>query len=133
MKSLSRLGALALLAVTLAGCSANSDQQRQLEMIASSRANMLSAELPMDVGPLSILRASAHGPIIEIMMVYNDDAKNAKPIQEVLRTSINTYCANKDIKNNLEVGVSYRIKMRNSRGQLMVDQMVTNDTCKKIN
>ncbi len=132
MKRLYRLGAFALLAAMLGGCSSSSEQQRQLEMIASSRANMLSAELPMDVGPLSILRANAHGPIIEIMMVYNDDAKNAKPIKSVLRTSINTYGSNKDIKNNLEVGVGYRIKMRNSRGQLMVDQLITNDTCSSI-
>ncbi len=132
MKRLYRLGALALMTTLLGACSSSSEQQRQLEMIASSRANMLSAELPMDVGPLSILRASSHGPIIEIMMVYNDDAKNAKPIQNVLRTSINTYCSNKDIKNNLEVGVGYRIKMRNSRGQLMVDQLITKDTCDSV-
>ncbi|MFB9133887.1 GspS/AspS pilotin family protein [Vibrio sp. AK197] len=133
MKRTYRFVALALGVLILSGCSANREQQRQLELIANSRANMLSSELPMDVGPLSILRANANGSVIEIMMVYNDDAQNAKPIQQVLRTSINTYCTNKDIKNNLEVGVSYRIKMRNSRGQLMIDQLITDDTCDAVN
>ncbi len=62
-------------------------------------------------------------------MVYNADEKNAKPIDQVLATSIKTFCSNKNIRTNLDVGLSYRIKMRNSRGQLMVDELITQDTC----
>ncbi|AIW19242.1 hypothetical protein TW78_06935 [Vibrio coralliilyticus] len=119
-----------LSAVLLAGCaSPEGDKQRELELLASNRASLLASELPMEAGPLSIMRATAKGTMIEIMMVYNQDARGAKPIQQVLRHSINSYCTNPDTKNNLDVGLSYRLKMRNSRGQLMVDEIVTQQTC----
>ncbi|MBJ7019137.1 type II secretion system pilot lipoprotein GspS-beta, partial [Vibrio cholerae] len=35
------------------------------------------------------------------------------------------------IRSNLDVGISYRIQMRNTRGQLMTDQLVTKQTCGK--
>lgn len=125
-----KIALAALSAVLLAGCaSPEGDKQRQLELLASNRASLLASELPMEAGPLSIMRASAKGPFIEIMMVYNQDAKGAKPIQQVLRQSINTYCTNTDTKSNLDVGLGYRLKMRNSRGQLMVDEIVTKQTC----
>ncbi|NRB66851.1 MAG: GspS/AspS pilotin family protein [Vibrio sp.] len=125
-----KIALAALSAVLLAGCaSPEGDKQRQLELLASNRASLLASELPMEAGPLSIMRASAKGPFIEIMMVYNQDAKGAKPIQQVLRQSINTYCTNPDTKSNLDVGLGYRLKMRNSRGKLMVDEIVTKQTC----
>ncbi|MDC5707556.1 GspS/AspS pilotin family protein [Vibrio europaeus] len=118
------------LVVLVAGCSsASSDKQKQLELLAQSRANLLATELPLESGPLSIMRASAKGSTIEIMMVYNDDAKGAKPATQVLNQSIRTYCTTPDTMNNLEVGISYRIKMRNSRGQLMADEFVTQQRC----
>ncbi len=83
----------------------------------------------MEVGPLSILRANSKGTMIEIMMVYNQDAPKAKPIQHVLKTSIQSYCSDEETKDNLDVGLTYRIKMRNTRGQLMVDQIVSKQTC----
>ncbi|NOH71277.1 hypothetical protein F0225_07995 [Vibrio pectenicida] len=120
---------LGILATTLiTGCS-SSGEQRQLEMLAHSRASVIAAELPMEVGPLSIMRASSKGTMIEIMMVYNQDAPSAKPIQQVIQTSIKSYCTDKETKNNLDVGLSYRIKMRNARGQLMVDEIVTKQIC----
>ncbi|MCG7488144.1 GspS/AspS pilotin family protein [Vibrio sp. Of14-4] len=120
------LGILA--ASIVAGCS-SSGEQRQLEMLAHSRASVIAAELPMEVGPLSILRANSKGTMIEIMMVYNQDAPKAKPIQHVLKTSIQSYCSDEETKDNLDVGLTYRIKMRNTRGQLMVDQIVSKQTC----
>jgi hypothetical protein len=63
------------------------------------------------------------------MMVYNADAPGAKPAATVLSNSINAYCTSADTKANLEVGLSYRIKMRNSRGQLIADEMVTLERC----
>lgn len=79
------------------------------------------------------MRANAKASTIEIMMVYNDDAKGAKPTAQVLRQSIQTYCTTPDTKNNLEVGISYRIKMRNSRGQLMADELITDQRCMSLN
>lgn len=118
------------LAIIVAGCSSGAaEQQRQLELLAKSRANLLSAELPLESGPLSIMRANAQGNTIEIMMVYNDDAQGAKPTAQVLKQSILTYCNAVDTKNNLEVGINYRIKMRNSRGQLVADELITEQRC----
>ncbi|WGW01593.1 GspS/AspS pilotin family protein [Vibrio sp. YMD68] len=121
------IGALASL--MLFGCSSNADQQRNLELLAQNRASVLSSELPLEYGPLSIMRARAKGTTIEIMMVYNDDAPGAKPTQQIMKMSVDSYCSDPDVKNNLEVGVSYRIQMRNSRGQLMIDQYIDNSTC----
>ncbi|MFC5077355.1 hypothetical protein VTH8203_01333 [Vibrio thalassae] len=114
----------------LAGCSStDADQQRQIEMLAQSRASVLSSGLPVEQGPLSIMKAAANKGTVEIMMIYNTDAKGAKPLDTVLRTSMNFYCTDREVKSNLEMGLSYRIKIRNSRGQLMVDQIVTKDYC----
>lgn len=124
-----RLAAVLLLVSALMGCASDGNQQRQLELLASNRASLLAAELPLEAGPLSIMRASAKGTTIEIMMVYNQEQQGAKPLQQVLNTSITRYCTNKDTKANLDAGLSYRIKMRNSRGQLMADQFVSQETC----
>lgn len=121
---------LGLMVMTLAGCSSNAEKQRNLELLAENRASVLSAELPLEAGPLSILRASASGTTIEIMMVYNTDARGAKPASQLLNQSINVYCTNPDTKANMEVGLSYRIKIRNTRGQLMIDELITSQRCK---
>ena len=118
-----------LLIAGLAGCASDGNQQRQLELLASNRASLLSTELPLEVGPLSIMRASSKGTTIEIMMVYNQDQRGAKPLKQVLNHSITRYCTDNDTKANLDAGLSYRIKMRNSRGQLMVDEFVSKGTC----
>lgn len=116
--------------IMIAGCSStSSEQQRQLTLLAANRANLIASELPLEAGPLSIMRASSNGSTVEIMMVYNADAPGAKPVAQVLNNSINTYCTNPDTKANLEVGLSYRIKMRNSRGQLITDEVVTLERC----
>lgn len=129
---LSKLAIVSVIALStmLAACSSpDAEKQRHLELLADNRASLLSSELPLEAGPLSIMRATAKGTTIEIMMVYNDEARGAKPTSQVLKQSIHTYCVNPDTKNNLEVGISYRIKMRNSRGQLMADELVTHDRC----
>lgn len=117
--------------LSLASC-ASSDteqQQRRLELIASNRASVLSSELPIEYGPLTIMQAKAVGSTIQISMVYNPDAKGAKPFQEIQKDTVNSYCVNPDIERNLKVGISYRVQMRNSRGQLVVDQMINQETC----
>ncbi|EGR2392840.1 hypothetical protein FLL80_04485 [Vibrio cholerae] len=116
----------------LVGCSSGSaEKQRNLELLAGNRASLLSTELPLEFGPLNILRATAKGSTVELMMVYNTDANNAKPTEQVLQSAVSSFCANKDIRSNLDVGISYRIQMRNTRGQLMADQLVTKDSCKQ--
>lgn len=119
-----------LLLSTLAGCASNSDQ-KHLELLASNRASVLSSELPLEAGPLSIMRANAKGTSIEIMMIYNQDQAGAKPIAQVMQQGVRYYCTNKDTTQNLEAGLSYRIKMRNTRGQLMYDEFITKDTCEQ--
>jgi hypothetical protein len=112
-----------------AGCSSNGDQQKYLEALASNRANVISAELPLEFGPLSVMRANSKGSTVEIMMIYNVDQKGAKPIDQVLKTSINSYCSDAITRANLDLGLTYRIKMRNTRGQLVVDQLISKETC----
>ncbi|KHA60533.1 hypothetical protein NL53_10715 [Vibrio variabilis] len=119
---------LAILAAMF-GCSSNAQQQRNLELLADNRAQLLSSELPLEVGPLSVMRASASGTTIELMMVYNQDQAGAKPTSAVLKHSINTYCTNPSIRGNLNAGLTYRIKIRNTRGQLMADELVSAQTC----
>lgn len=128
MKTSSLGLALTCLAV-LAGCSSTAERDKNLGLLASNRASILNAELPLEHGPLNIMRATASGSVVEMMMVYNTDHPGAKPADQVLENSITSFCNNDDIRDNLDVGVSYRIKMRNTRGQLMVDQMVTEDNC----
>lgn len=126
------LSSLVTSALLLVGCSSGSaEKQRQLELLADNRASLLSSELPIEFGPLHILRATAKSTTIELMMIYNTDAENAKPTEQVLKTAINSFCGNSAIRTNLDVGLSYRIQMRSNRGQLMADQLVTQQTCKK--
>ena len=121
---------IVIAAMIIVGCSSTSaEKERHLTLLAQNRANLLASELPLEAGPLSIMRASSKGSNVEIMMVYNADAPGAKPAATVLSNSINAYCTSADTKANLEVGLSYRIKMRNSRGQLIAGEMVTLERC----
>lgn len=121
---------LIALITALAGCASSNDQQQQLELLASNRASLLAAELPIEQGPLSIMRASSRGSTIEIMMIYNDDAPGTVTTQQLLKKTMLQYCFNENVRRNLDVGLSYRLKIRNSRGQLIVDQMVDASQCK---
>ncbi|WNJ97120.1 GspS/AspS pilotin family protein [Vibrio ruber] len=118
------------LSAVLIGCSSHSEQ-KQLELLASNRASILHAELPIKSGPLSIMRASSKGNVIEIMMIYNNDAPKAKSTQSLLAQSIKSYCTNAETLSNLQAGLAYRIKIRNTRGQLMIDQLIDQNACKK--
>ncbi len=120
-------GALAVLA--LAGCSSTGDKERQLELLASNRAGVLSSGLPTEHGPLRIMRATSNQNVVEIVMIYNESAKGAIPLQRLVNTSIHRYCTGKEVRSQLDMGLAYRLKIRNTRGQLMVDQLVTEETC----
>ncbi|MGI2783060.1 GspS/AspS pilotin family protein [Vibrio alginolyticus] len=116
----------------LAGCSSTDDNQRQLELMASNRAGVLSAGLPLEYGPLQIMRVSSNKNVVEMMMIYNDGALGAKPLNQVLNTSIYTYCSNPEVRKQIDKGLMYRIKVRNSRGQLMADELVSAQTCTQV-
>jgi hypothetical protein len=113
----------------LAGCSSSDDKQHQLELMASNRAGVLSAGLPLEYGPLKILRISSNKNVVEMIMIYNDDALGAKPLNQVVNTSIYTYCNTPAVREQIDMGLMYRIKVRNSRGQLMADELVSAQTC----
>ncbi|YCO04775.1 GspS/AspS pilotin family protein [Vibrio sp. VNB-15] len=113
----------------LAGCSSSDDKQHQLELMASNRAGVLSAGLPLEYGPLKILRISSNKNVVEMMMIYNDSALGAKPLNQVVNTSIYTYCNTPAVREQIDMGLMYRIKVRNSRGQLMADELVSAQTC----
>jgi hypothetical protein len=116
----------------LAGCSANDDQQRQLELMASNRAGMLSAGLPLEYGPLKIMRISSNKNVVEMMMIYNQDAPDAKPLNQVLSTSVYKYCHSEQVRNQINMGLMYRFKVRNARGQLVVDELVSQQSCEAL-
>ncbi|MDN3698143.1 MULTISPECIES: GspS/AspS pilotin family protein [Vibrio] len=120
--------------LVLSGCASTEEQekQRMIELTAQSRASVLSAGLPIEQGPLSIMRASAKNGVVELMMLYNTDAKGAKPIDSVIKSSMDYYCNNVEVLQNLEIGVSYRIMLRNSRGQLMVDELISQQRCESL-
>ena len=122
------IGSLA--ALVLVGCSSSDqDKQRQLEMMAQHRAGVLSAGLPIEYGPLKVMRVLAKNTVIEIMMIYNQDAQGAKPLNQVLKSSVNSYCTSSEVRANLHMGLAYNIKIRNTRGQLMVEQLISKQTC----
>jgi hypothetical protein len=119
-----------LAALLLAGCSRH-DKDDQLALLASNRAQLLSSQLPIESGPLSILRALAQKNVIEIMMIYNTDAPDTPSTEQLVTTSVAQYCRDKDTRANLDAGIVYRIKVRNTRGQLMIDRAISKADCTK--
>ncbi|WP_319554658.1 GspS/AspS pilotin family protein [uncultured Vibrio sp.] len=113
----------------LAGCTSSADKERQLELMASNRAGVLSAGLPMEYGPLKIMRVSSNKNVIELMMIYNDGAMGAKPLAQVLNSSIYTFCHKPEIRDQINMGLMYRVKVRNTRGQLMADELISEQRC----
>lgn len=115
--------------LVLSGCASNNDQQKAINMVADQRASILSAGLPIEYGPLNIMRANAKEGVVEILMIFNADAASQTP-QQLMAYAVDYYCSSKDVKSNMEIGVKYRLMLRNPRGQLLIDQIVTMDTCK---
>ncbi len=109
------------LVATLAACSSGASKERQIEAIAAHRATVLSNQLPIEYGPLTVMQAKAKGKVIEIMMIYNGE-KALSP---------QALCLNKEVSASLEHGVIYDIKVRNPRGQLLTDQLISQETCKE--
>ncbi len=116
---------------TLAGCTSSDDKQRQLELMASNRAGMLSAGLPLEHGPLQIMRVSSDKNVVEMRMIYNEGALGAKPLNQVINSSIYTFCHSPEIRKHIDIGLMYRVKVRNSRGQLVADELISEQRCKQ--
>ncbi len=112
------------------GCSSSADKQRLVEAIAQHRATTLSNSLPIEHGPLTIMQAKARGNAVELMMLYNGD--DAIPAQALMTNSVNYYCTNSDVRANLEHGIIYDIKMRSPRGQLLLEKVISLDTCQSV-
>lgn len=123
------LAFLPIMLLTLTACSSAPDNTKELEALAHNRAAVLAVGLPIEQGPVSVMSARSKGTSIELMMIYNEDAKGAKPIQQVFNQTVLSYCQNEQIKANLALGLSYQIKIRNHRGQLLVDTVISEQSC----
>ncbi|WP_413284653.1 GspS/AspS pilotin family protein [Vibrio sp. MA40-2] len=130
-KTIAKLTLSTLLMIIIAGCSSNGDKERQIEAIASHRATIIANSLPIEHGPLTIMQAKANGHIVELMMLYNDDGTISP--QQLMESSVNYYCTNTDVQGNLQHGVVYNLKIRSPRGQLLIDQVVSLETCELLN
>ncbi|MDP2571549.1 GspS/AspS pilotin family protein [Vibrio penaeicida] len=129
--SLAKVIGTTLLSVgLLAGCASSDSKQKQIELIAQHRASVLSAGLPTEVGALNIMKARAKSGVVELLMIYNQDQGRIAP-QELMHNAIKYYCSSNEVKAALEQGVRYRLMLRNTRGQLIVDQAVAIEHCDK--
>ncbi len=117
----SKLTLIAALTATVTACSSGIDKERQIEAIAAHRATVLSNQLPIKHDSLTVIQAKAKGKVIEMMMIYNGDKT----------LSAQALCHNEEVKANLDRGVMYNVKIRNLRGQLLIEQLVSQDTCAK--
>jgi hypothetical protein len=113
--------------LTLAGCASNNEQQRELELQADRRANILASNLPLEYGPLTITRATSKNEVVIIEMLYNQ--AGSKPADQLMASAKNYYCASDDVKAAMDEGIRYLIKIRNSRGQVVVEEIISSQTC----
>lgn len=116
-----------VLSTGLFACSSTAEKEAKIEAIASHRAQILSAGLPIEHGPLTVMQAKANGMVINILMIYNSPNGQLPP--ELLDNSTRYYCTNNEIKTNLEQGISYNITIKNSRGQTLVEHPVSKASC----
>ncbi len=122
------IGFIGLIASQLLGCSSSDEHERNLELLADNRANLLSASLPLEYGPLNILQATAKGSTVRLSMVYNED--NAKlSAAQLYQNSVHGLCRDKAIEDNLSIGLRYHIDIRNTRGQVIVSETLTSKSC----
>lgn len=112
------------------GCVSQGKQEKQLEILAANRASLIQSELPVKVSNImSIMRASAYGETIEIMIICQSSSEDLK---KILMQGVQSYCSDKVTTAHLDIGLVYRIKVRNSRGKLLSDQVVDKGICQKV-
>jgi hypothetical protein len=103
------------------------EQQRELELLADRRAEILSSGLPVNYGPLSIVRAQARDNRVIIEMLYADDSSMSA--QTLYQQAEKYYCNNSEITATLKQGLVYEIRIRNNRGQMAVNEVISLSTC----
>lgn len=121
----------ALLAIVagavLAGCASKDEKQKELELKADRRAGILASSLPITYGPLTIAKASAKGTTVIIEMLYNQSGN--KPASQLVDSAKAYYCSSDDVRASMNEGINYQIKVRNNRGQMVVEDMITKTSC----
>ncbi len=129
INKLSKLGLLLSFAAVAAGCSSQMEKQRELELLADRRAEILSSSLPVNYGALSVVRAQAKQNTVIIEMLYADE--DALSAQRLFAQAKAYYCTNNEIKTTLEQGINYQIRIRNNRGQMSVNELITASNCQQ--
>ena len=125
-----RIALIASITFTFLGCVSQGKQEKQLEILAANRASLIQSELPVKVSNMiSIMRASAYGETIEIMMICHSSSED---LEQILMQGVQSYCSDKVTITNLDIGLVYRIKVRNSRGKLLSDRVIDKGLCQKI-
>ncbi|ORT50039.1 hypothetical protein ST37_08945 [Vibrio sp. qd031] len=114
-------------AIISVGCSSQMDQQRELELLADRRAEILSSGLPVNYGSLSIVRAQAKQNRVILEMLYAGDSTLSA--QALYQQAEKYYCSNSEILTTLKQGLVYEIRIRNSRGQITVNELISDSTC----
>lgn len=114
-------------AATLLGCASQDTQQQELALKADRRAGILASSLPIEYGPLTITKASSRDNTVIIEMLYNQAGQ--KPASQLASSAKNYYCTTEELKTSIDEGINYLIKIRNNRGKLVVEEMITQQTC----
>ncbi|OBT13861.1 hypothetical protein A9264_01595 [Vibrio sp. UCD-FRSSP16_10] len=118
---------ITIAAIILAGCASSSAEQRELKLMADRRAGILASSLPIEYGPLTITRATAKETTVIIEMLYNQSGH--KPADKLVTSANDFYCNSKDVRETMDKGINYLIKIRNNRGQQIIEQVISAKTC----
>ncbi|MGB2079926.1 MAG: type II secretion system pilot lipoprotein GspS-beta, partial [Vibrio sp.] len=109
-----------LFAMSLIGCASVQEQHTMAEY----RANVISAGLPVQYGPLNVVSARAKDNVVVVNMIYNNTTAIVSPNQLVEKSTA-TLCKNPEIYTLLDKGVNYQFVIRGDRGQLLADQIIS--------
>ncbi|AZL84474.1 hypothetical protein EIJ81_07490 [Aliivibrio salmonicida] len=112
--------------ILLSGCASN-EQQKEIDMLADYRASVLSSVLPLEIGPLTLLRAKAKHGVVEMMFLDSGNGKVSTT--EVIEKSITTFCKDNEVRPVIDKGVTYQYIIRNSRGQQQNNIIVNEQSC----
>ncbi len=116
------------LITSLLGCaSADSEKRKHLEGLAKYRAGILASDLPIEMGPITMIQAKSKHETVELHFLEAREGKLS--LQQLVDSSENTYCNDNEIRPLLSQGIIYRIIVRSNRGQLKVDHQISEQTC----
>ncbi|GLT14415.1 type II secretion system pilot lipoprotein GspS-beta [Vibrio algivorus] len=119
---------LALLSATLLlGCSSTPSE---VEMMADHRASVIEAGLPYKIGPLNVMSAKSNKNVVELLMIYNSSG-TVSPTA-LVDASIKTYCKSNEVRSVLKKGVIYKVTIRSERGQMLVEESISEQTCQQV-